>query len=270
MYLIKSVIDILIIIFLLRLLIHPNEAYFDPIYKLIYRITDPLLIPARYVTRNAIYQIVLSVSVLVVLRGCVYLLIQPMTFLSGLGISLINLIQLLYRVYMVILIISVLSQRTFGTSMMNMIQRAFAPLSSISFKLRVPRQHFSLFSFIFLWVVYAVLSFIIQNTILPKSSLASFSLLHGLGEGLILVLSLFPGFFSLVVIVGALLSWVNPDPYNPIVQVIYGISEPLLAPFRKIVPNLGGLDISPILAILCFQIVGHLGQQVVARLIGLV
>jgi YggT family protein len=105
---------------------------------------------------------------------------------------------------------------------------------------------------------------------LPKSSLASYSFIHGLGEGLILVLSLFPGFFSLIVIVGALLSWVNPDPYNPIVQVIYGISEPLLAPFRKIVPTLGGLDISPILAILCFQIIGQIGQQAVARLIGMI
>ena len=65
------------------------------------------------------------------------------------------------------------------------------------------------------------------------------------------------GFLSLVIIIGALLSWVSPDPYNPVVQTIYGISEPLLEPFRKIIPNLGGLDISPIAALICFSYYWH-------------
>ncbi|MDB9822393.1 YggT family protein [Deltaproteobacteria bacterium] len=96
---------------------------------------------------------------------------------------------------------------------------------------------------------------------------SSFSIFHGLGEGLILVLGLFPGFFSVVIIIGVLLSWVSPDPYNPIVQTIYSISEPLLAPFRRFTPNLGGLDISPIFALLCFQFLGKLGQQMVAGIL---
>ncbi len=79
-----------------------------------------------------------------------------------------------------------------------------------------------------------------------------------------LIFSLFPGFFSIVIIIGALLSWVSPDPYNPIVQTIYSISEPLLEPFRRFVPYLGGLDISPILALICFQVLGKLGQRLVA------
>ena len=81
---------------------------------------------------------------------------------------------------------------------------------------------------------------------------------------MMLVLGLFPDFFSIVIIIGALLSWVSPDPYNPVVQAIYGISEPLLRPFRRFVPLLGGLDISPIFALLCFQILGRLGQQLIS------
>jgi YggT family protein len=54
-----------------------------------------------------------------------------------------------------------------------------------------------------------------------------------------------------LVIIRALLSWVNPDPYNPIVRFIERTTEPLLAPFRKLVPGYKlGIDISPILAIL--------------------
>jgi len=54
----------------------------------------------------------------------------------------------------------------------------------------------------------------------------------------------------LVVIARAVLSWVSPDPYNPIVRVIIQISEPLLYPIRSRLPILGGLDISPMLLIL--------------------
>jgi len=53
-----------------------------------------------------------------------------------------------------------------------------------------------------------------------------------------------------LIIIRALISWVNPDPYNPIVQFLYKTTEPLLAPFRRLVPAYSvGLDISPIFAL---------------------
>jgi len=54
----------------------------------------------------------------------------------------------------------------------------------------------------------------------------------------------------LVVIARAVLSWVSPDPYNPIVRVIIQLSEPLLYPIRRRLPIMGGLDLSPMLLIL--------------------
>ena len=54
-----------------------------------------------------------------------------------------------------------------------------------------------------------------------------------------------------LIIIRALLSWVNPDPYNVIVQFIYKVTEPLLAPFRRLVPAYAiGIDLSPIFALL--------------------
>ena len=54
-----------------------------------------------------------------------------------------------------------------------------------------------------------------------------------------------------LIIIRALLSWVNPDPCNPIVQFLYKTTEPMLAPFRRIIPMYSmGLDISPIFALL--------------------
>ena len=55
-----------------------------------------------------------------------------------------------------------------------------------------------------------------------------------------------------LVIIAALISWVNPDPRNPIVQFLYKTTDPILRPFRKILPprRTGGIDFSPILVIL--------------------
>jgi YggT family protein len=53
-----------------------------------------------------------------------------------------------------------------------------------------------------------------------------------------------------IVIARAILSWVNPDPYNPIVRFLYNATEPLLYRVRRILPAFGGLDMSPIVIIL--------------------
>lgn len=54
-----------------------------------------------------------------------------------------------------------------------------------------------------------------------------------------------------IIIIRALLSWVNPDPYNPIVQFLYNITEPVMYRVRRIIPMSGmGIDFSPIVVIL--------------------
>lgn len=58
-------------------------------------------------------------------------------------------------------------------------------------------------------------------------------------------------FFMIVVIARAVLSWVNPDPYNAIVRFINNVTEPVLYPIRTKLPiNFGGIDFSPFIVIL--------------------
>jgi len=54
-----------------------------------------------------------------------------------------------------------------------------------------------------------------------------------------------------VIIARAVISWVNPDPYNPIVQFLYRVTEPVMAPIRRWIPfgNMG-IDFTPIILIL--------------------
>jgi len=57
--------------------------------------------------------------------------------------------------------------------------------------------------------------------------------------------------YKWVIIIAAILTWVKPDPYNPIVQLLYRVTEPAYALVRKYIPTVfGGMDLAPIIVIL--------------------
>jgi YggT family protein len=55
---------------------------------------------------------------------------------------------------------------------------------------------------------------------------------------------------EIAVIARAVLSWVSPDPYNPVVRIITQLTEPMLYPVRRRVPYLSGIDLSPMIVLL--------------------
>lgn len=61
-----------------------------------------------------------------------------------------------------------------------------------------------------------------------------------------------------IIIIRVLISWINPDPYNPIVQFLRGITDPPLEAMRRIMPRFlwsTGLDFTPLLLILVLQVI---------------
>ncbi len=69
------------------------------------------------------------------------------------------------------------------------------------------------------------------------------------------------GFFNLLmlaILARALISWFRVDPYHPIVQFLEGITDPIMRPLRKVVPPLGTIDITPIVALILLQIVQYI------------
>jgi YggT family protein len=65
------------------------------------------------------------------------------------------------------------------------------------------------------------------------------------------------GLYSWVIIAAALITWVSPDPRNPIVLFLRQVTEPVLGPVRRLLPpwKTGGLDFSPLIVILAIQFV---------------
>lgn len=67
------------------------------------------------------------------------------------------------------------------------------------------------------------------------------------------ILDMLLTFYMFVIIIDALLSWVSPDPYNPVVRILHQLTEPVLRPIRRLIPFGIGIDFSPILAILAIS-----------------
>ncbi len=57
------------------------------------------------------------------------------------------------------------------------------------------------------------------------------------------------------IIIRALMSWFNPSPDNPVVRIVYELTEPILAPIRRYLPPTGGIDWSPLIAMLLMSVI---------------
>lgn len=64
------------------------------------------------------------------------------------------------------------------------------------------------------------------------------------------VLNILLTIYLWIVIIRSLITWVSPDPYNPIVQFLYRITDPALRPIQRYMPPMGGIDLSPLILIL--------------------
>ncbi|MBI5190066.1 MAG: YggT family protein [Nitrospirae bacterium] len=65
-------------------------------------------------------------------------------------------------------------------------------------------------------------------------------------DGVVYVLDTILEVYFWMIVANAVLSWVNPDPYNPIVRFLYSATEPVLRPIRRRLPMLG-IDFSPLI-----------------------
>jgi YggT family protein len=76
--------------------------------------------------------------------------------------------------------------------------------------------------------------------------------------------------FLYAIVIQAILSWITPDPYHPLYSLLTDLVEPILHPCRRLIPPLGGLDLSPLVALIGLQVLKMLLipplQQLVAML----
>ncbi len=108
--------------------------------------------------------------------------------------------------------------------------------------------------------VIAIKVMIIYQTLNPL-----FIALISIAQTLTLIISIF--LYS--IIIQAVLSWVNPDPYNPAVSLLNSLTNPVMKHFRRLIPPISGMDISPIFAIIALMFVQYTLRYLFASLFGI-
>ena len=82
------------------------------------------------------------------------------------------------------------------------------------------------------------------------------------------LISLLINVFLFAILIQVIISWINPGGYNPAIGLIHGLTEPLLAPVRRRMPNMGGLDLSPMVVMLGLVVLEMLLIPPIKDLIG--
>lgn len=175
--------------------------------------------------------------------------------MSGLIEALIYIIQTLGSLYLLIVLLRFILQLVradFYNPLSQFIVKATQPLLTPLRRIIPGFAGLDLASLI-LAILVQLLLMIVTLTLMGYN-VGGF-ILQLLVWSMIGVTSLFLKVFFFALIISVILSWVAPGSYNPGAQLVNQICEPLLAPFRKLLPNLGGLDISPIFAFITINLI---------------
>ena len=191
----------------------------------------------------------------------------------GLNTALIYVLQTLGSLYLLIVLLRFVLQLVradFYNPLSQFIVRATQPLLRPLRKVIPSLFGLDMSSLVLAIIVqYLLMALVLVLAIgtvgLPWGSLA----LQLLVWSIIGVTALFLKIFFFAMIISVILSWVAQGSHNPGAELVNQICEPALAPFRRIVPSLGGLDISPILAFMVLKLLDMLVINNLAAMTGM-
>lgn len=173
--------------------------------------------------------------------------------MSGLNGAAIFVIQTLGSLYLLIVLLRFILQlvrANFYNPLCQFTVKATQPLLK-PLRRVIP----SLFGLDMSSLVLAIIVQMVVFAVVLLLSYTPFNVLGLLAWALIGVTALFLKVFFFALIISVILSWVAPGSASPGAELVNQITEPALAPFRRMLPSMGGLDISPILAFMVIQLI---------------
>ena len=173
--------------------------------------------------------------------------------MSGLNGAAIFVIQTLGSLYLLIVLLRFILQlvrANFYNPLCQFTVKATQPLLK-----PLRRVSPSLFGLDMSSLVLAIVVQMVIFAVVLTLSYMSFNVLGLLLWAIIGVTALFLKVFFFALIISVILSWVAPGSTSPGAELVNQITEPALAPFRRFLPSMGGLDISPILAFMVIQLI---------------
>lgn len=175
---------------------------------------------------------------------------MPEAYLST---PLLFLIDTLFGIYIAIVALRIImqwAQWEYHNPIVQMIIRLTQiPVKSLR-RFIPPAGNWDTATIVLLFVLTFIKLFLI-NILQPVTIPASYFLGWLLAD----IFSLFTTLFTASIIIQVVLSWITPpNSYNPVSPLVYAMNKPVLRPFQRLLPPLGGIDLSPLFAILAIQV----------------
>ena len=270
MGLLQSVIKFYLVVLIFRTVMTRQELYFNPLGKLVGKMTDPILEKTFKLTKKSADNILpIFIIFAVVLDGLVVFMLTtagiPAAMLYGLA-DILGFLMIFY-------IVSTILGGFAGNASMTHYAMFFKRIASFWVKLTrtfIPIKSNAVIIpaiiIVFAFFTAAVAGVNIAYQAMLGSAVNPIgSLIIAARSNLLTVAGLLDIFVWLIII-RALMSWVSPDPRNPVVQIIHSLTEPVMEPFRKIIPTIGAIDISPMVLIFVVYFI----KTMLVRLVGIV
>ena len=173
---------------------------------------------------------------------------MPTGYLSNPAIFLIN---ALVGAYIFVLILRVLLQLS-GASSSNPISAFIIKVTRYPLNILRPVfptiKNINLAAIVLIIVLQMLIGFVMLASLPGANSWAIF--IWSISEVIVQVINV----LTYSIFISIILSWINPGLQNPITELLYKITEPILAPCQRLIPPMGGLDLSPMVALLGLQV----------------
>ena len=247
--LVSFVIMLYVALLFVRQFAAESERY-DAVLGMIFRATDPVVSPVQNAlpSGNAHLAPALVLTALLLLQGIL---------IGSIPYAIKQFAGKLLQLYVLILIITAFREY-YTNPIANFCQRIVSPVRALAAGVSQHVQTVNLLSAAGLVLVHSMVVVVLNGLMVEGFDDSAPFLDAFIGSGaepgsLLLILNL-AQFFTYAIIANALLSWVSPNPLNPIVQLLTLVALPIMEPIRRVIPRLGGaIDISPIIAILALQ-----------------
>ncbi len=256
--LLNFIINFYIFLYFVRIFITERERY-DDLLGMVCRATDPVLrfLGSSFRVGNVNLAPLLVIFVLLILKG---LLRVEDSILDAVK----SFVNFLFQAYVLILIIIMGYREYYVNPITSFGQRLVNPIRAVAANFSRNLMTVNISSIVILVLLHTCVVFILNGMIgTPSANAFQHAFIGPLKDpgSLRLIVGL-ATFYVYAIIVNAVVSWGSPDPLNPLVQLLRFLTAPLVDPFRRFIPPLGGmLDISPIFAIFLLmfvvQPIGH-------------
>lgn len=266
---IQSIIKFYLAVLLFRTAMTRQELYFNPLGKIVAKLTDPILEKALRLNKKTADNILPVFVILAVVLDSVFVLLLtglslPVAFIAGFA-DIMTFLMLFY-------IVSTVIGSFAGNSGMSHYAMFFRRIAAFWVKLArtfIPVKSNAI-------VIPAVIMIFIAFSLLNSGASIALQAVTGTAinplaavitavkTDVVAVTSLLDAFVWLIII-RALMSWLSPDPRNPIVQLIVSLTDPVMIPFSRVIPPIGAIDISPMILIFVVYFV----KVMLIRLVGI-